>query len=220
MEFAALRGCPMMHSTLTIKYRAFYRPIFLYYCAQIHAMRLLISIFILAVMATSCKQDTLPKPKGFLRLEYPSPQYKTWESPYPFAFETNQNSRVKTLHAGALEIRYPKMKATIYLTYKPVQGNLKALLRDAQKLTYDHVIKADQIIEQPFVNPDHKVYGMLYQLQGNAATQAQFYATDSLHHFMQGSVYFYARPNFDSVYPAAVYLKRDVRRLMESLQWK
>jgi len=174
----------------------------------------------MACLTTACKKEALPKPKGFLRLDYPAPQYKPWQAKYPFGFETNVMTKVKAINPGALEIHYPQMKATIYLTYKPVQANLKALLRDAQKLTYDHVIKADQIIEQPFVNPDHRVYGMLYQLQGNAATQAQFYATDSVHHFMQGSVYFYARPNFDSVYPAAAYLKRDLRRLMESLHWQ
>jgi hypothetical protein len=42
------------------------------------------------------------------------------------------------------------MKATIYLTYKPVNNNINVLLRDAQKLTYEHVIKADDILEQPF----------------------------------------------------------------------
>jgi hypothetical protein len=40
------------------------------------------------------------------------------------------------------------MKATIYLTYKPVNNNLIALPKDAQKLTFEHVIKADDILEQ------------------------------------------------------------------------
>jgi gliding motility-associated lipoprotein GldD len=93
-------------------------------------------------------------------------------------------------------------------------------LRDAQKLTYEHVIKADDILEQPFANKDHKVYGMFYQVDGNAATNAQFYVTDSTKHFMDFSVYFYAKPNFDSVMPAASYIKNDMRRLMESLRWK
>jgi hypothetical protein len=48
------------------------------------------------------------------------------------------------------------MKATIYLTYKPVNNNLIAL-KDAQKLTFEHVIKADDILEQPYLNPEKKV---------------------------------------------------------------
>jgi gliding motility-associated lipoprotein GldD len=85
------------------------------------------------------------------------------------------------------------MKATIYLTYKPVNNNINVLLRDAQKLTYEHVIKADDILEQPYLNPK-KVYGMFYQVDGNAATNSQFYATDSTKHFVTGSVYFMQSP--------------------------
>jgi hypothetical protein len=50
-------------------------------------------------------------------------------------------------------ITYPKMKATIYLTYKPVTKNINELLRET---TYEHVIKADDILEQPYLNPDKK----------------------------------------------------------------
>ena len=117
-------------------------------------------------------------------------------------------------------ITYPKMKATIFLTYKPVQGNLEALLRDTQKLTYKHVIKADNILEQPYINVKQGVYGMFYRLGGNAATNANFYVTDSTHHFLSGSMYFYAKPNFDSIMPAADYIKNDMQNLIETLQWK
>jgi gliding motility-associated lipoprotein GldD len=112
------------------------------------------------------------------------------------------------------------MKATLYLNYKPVRGDIKLLLRDAQKLTYEHVIKADDIVEQPFLNKDKKVFGMFYSVSGNAATNAQFYATDSIKNFIDCSVYFYAKPNFDSIMPATDYVKKDMRRLMESLKWK
>ena len=112
------------------------------------------------------------------------------------------------------------MKATVHLTYKPVDNNIDLLLRDAQKLTYEHVIKADDILEQPYINPNGKVYGMFYRVSGNAATNAQFYATDSVRHFVAGSLYFYAKPNFDSIMPAASYIRDDMQRIMETLRWK
>jgi gliding motility-associated lipoprotein GldD len=62
-----------------------------------------------------------------------------------------------------------KMKATIYLTYKPVNNNINVLLRDAQKLTYEHVIKADDILEQPYLNPAKKKYTVCFIR--NAATR-------------------------------------------------
>ncbi len=82
------------------------------------------------------------------------------------------------------------------------------------------MVKADNILEQRFVNEDTGVYGMFYEVKGNAASQAQFYATDSIRHFVTGALYFYAKPNYDSIYPAAIYLQNDVRRIMESLKWK
>lgn len=174
----------------------------------------------LLLMLCSCKDEVLPKPAGFLRLDYPEAKYVNFQNPCPFSFEMNENAVIKGEKECGFAITYPKMKATIYLTYKPVNNNIEKLLRDAQKLTYEHVIKADDILEQPYLNPEKKVYGMFYQVNGNAATNSQFYATDSTKHFITGSVYFYTKPNFDSVMPAASYIKNDMQRLMETLKWK
>jgi gliding motility-associated lipoprotein GldD len=162
----------------------------------------------------------LPKPNGQLRLDYHEASYAHFENSCPVTFDLNEAAIIKSKHDCGFTINYPKMKATIYMSYKPVKNNIDVLLRDAQKLTYEHVIKADDILEQPFINKNHNVYGMFYQVNGNAATNAQFYVTDSTKHFIDCSVYFYAKPNFDSVMPAASYIKNDMRRIMESLRWK
>lgn len=177
----------------------------------------LLSVFLLFV---GCKDDVLPKPTGQLRLDYTMAQYAHFENTCPFVFDINDKAVIKEKRDCNFTIDYPKMKATIYVSYKPVKNNIDALLKDAQKLTYEHVIKADDILEQPFINSDHKVYGMFYHVNGNAATHAQFYVTDSVKHFIDCSVYFYAKPNFDSIMPAASYVKNDMQRLMESLRWK
>ncbi len=180
-------------------------------------------IFVLPLLATaffSCKDDAIPKPAGHLRLEYPVAEYEKFDENCPFTFERNAISVVNNKGNCDFTINYPKMKATIYLTYKPITGNVQTHLLDAQQLTYKHTVKADDIVEQPFVNPDDKVYGMMYRVGGNAATNALFYATDSTKHFINGSVYFYAKPNFDSILPAANYMREDMRKLMETLRWK
>lgn len=179
-----------------------------------------IVIALFATVLFSCKDDVLPKPAGQLRLDYPVADYVMFSDNCPFTFEVNEEVDVKENKNCGFTIDYPKMKATIYLTYKPVSGNIDKLLRDAQKLTFEHVIKADAIQEQPFINPDSKVYGMFYRVNGNAATNAQFYVTDSLKHFVTGSVYFYAKPNFDSIMPATSYVRDDMQHLMESMKWK
>jgi len=179
-----------------------------------------VATILLTLTLVSCKDDVMPKPASFLRLDYPEATYANFEGNCPFSFQMNDAAIIKDEKNCGFAITYPKMKATIYLTYKPVNGDIEKLLKDAQKLTYEHVIKADDILEQPYLNPEKKVYGMFYQVDGNAATNSQFYVTDSTKHFITGSVYFYAKPNFDSIMPAASYIKNDMRQLMETLKWK
>lgn len=186
--------------------------------------RLLIpSIFLLL---NSCGDNSLPKPKAQLRLDYPTPEYKITNLDLPFTFEENKITKnitnIKVNNdstALGIDINYPELKGTIYLTYNKINGNLISLIKDAQNLTQKHTIKADEIIEQKFIDNKHKVYGMFYEVGGNAASQSQFYVTDSINHFLNGSLYFYAKPNYDSIYPAAVYLKNDIKHIMETLKW-
>ena len=179
-----------------------------------------ILLFLPLSLLWSCKSDVLPKPSGQLRLDYVNPKYIPFDQPTPYNFDINQQATLKSKGNSNYEIHYPKMKATIYLSYKPVAQNIDQLLRDAQKLTYEHVVKADDIAEQPFINRDNRVFGMFYDVNGNAATNAQFYVTDSTKHFVNCSVYFYAKPNFDSILPAVDYLKKDMRHAMETFRWK
>lgn len=183
----------------------------------------LVWLFIVGIFTlSSCKEDVLPKPNASLRLDYPEASYKTYDdASCPFIFDMNADGSVKREKNCDLSIHYPKMKATIYLTFKPVRNNnLDSLLRDAQSLLYKHVIKADDILEQPFLNKKENVYGMYYAVNGNAATNAQFYLTDSTRYFVDCSVYFYAKPNFDSIMPAASYLRNDLQNMMESFRWR
>ena len=175
---------------------------------------------LLAFVLFGCKEDAVPRPRAMLRLEYPPQAYRVMESDCPFRFEYNQQARSEFGEDCNMVLDYRGMKGSIFLTYKPVEGNLRELLSDAQKLSYEHVVKADNIMEQPYMNRHDRVYGMFYEVKGDAASQSQFYVTDSLNHFVTGSLYFYAKPNYDSILPAAVYLQKDIRRIMESIRWK
>ena len=167
-------------------------------------------------------EEEQPKPKGFLALEYPKAKYQELKKDCPFTFEVNELAEVNRSRNGencAIDLDYKLLNGTVFITYRPVQGNLDSLLTDAQKLPLRHTIKADAIEGAVYTNPSHNTYGMFYEVSGNAASQAQFYVTDSVSHFLTGSVYFNAQPNFDSIYPAAAYLKQDIRHLMETVKW-
>jgi len=175
-------------------------------------------ILIFSIFLVSCGDDVLPKPKAMLRLEYPESSKKMLVSE-KFKFEHNARAQVKKNTNFSVTLDYPFMKGSIFITYKEVNNNLEELLADAQKLSYEHVVKADNITEQPFINKKDRVFGMFYEVAGDAASQAQFYVTDSTQHFVTGSLYFRAKPNYDSIYPAAIYLQKDIRGIMESLRW-
>ncbi len=179
----------------------------------------------------SCKDNIVPKPKAYLRLEYPQANYsKMRVDSTPFSFEVNKLAtkvalkKIKsTTESYGINIVYPTLKGTIYLTYKSIKNNpenLIAFLRDAQNFTQKHTAKADEIIDRAYENKKNKVYGMFYEIGGNAASQSQFYVTDSVEHFLTGSLYFYAKPNYDSIFPAAKYLEKDIKHIMETVSWK
>ncbi|MGB7841977.1 MAG: gliding motility lipoprotein GldD [Salinimicrobium sp.] len=180
-------------------------------------------LMVFMLLLQSCNDDVQPKPKAFLFLEYPQAAYEQLERECPFTFEKN-TAAVAKHPAGApdcwLNLEYELQNGTIFITYQPVIGNLDSLLTDAQKLPLQHTIMADAIEGDVYTNPYHRTYGMFYEVEGNAASQAQFYLTDSTEHFLTGSVYFNVQPNFDSILPAAAYLKNDIKHLMETVRWR
>lgn len=189
----------------------------------------LLFVFIILLLL-ACQNDYTPKPKAYLRLDYPEPNYKTVTHDLPFSFDKNTLADpliIKSLNADNLSyginLNYPTLKGTVFLTYKAVEGNQESLndfLRDAQKFTFEHTKMADEIPAYPYENSENRVYGMLSVVKGNVASPAQFYVTDSTEHFLTGSLYFESRPNYDSILPAASYIQKDMRHLMETLKWK
>lgn len=183
-------------------------------------MRKLI-LLLLTLTIISCGEETLPKPKAYLSLEYPKKVYKKITIQKPYSFETAQITQTKDLPKNWIKVEYPSLNASVDVTYRPVDKNLRELLIEAEKLVFEHAIKADQITAPvEYANPNKKVYGSLYQILGNAASQVQFHATDSSKHFLKGSLFFYTKPNYDSILPAVEYIKKDMIHMMETLEWK
>ncbi|GAA4294640.1 gliding motility lipoprotein GldD [Aestuariibaculum suncheonense] len=195
-------------------------------------MKYNIYLFLLIVLCVSCGEDYIPKPKAFLRLDYPEHKYSRPDfTGLPFSFETNKLAtevNVKPMRSSVesygVDLQYPSMKGTIFITYKAVNNDKKVLekyLRDAEKLTIEHMIKAEEVPPMfPFENKKERVYGVFSEVKGDVASPAQFYVTDSVNHFLTGSLYFYAKPNYDSILPAANYLEKDIQHIMETLRWK
>jgi gliding motility-associated lipoprotein GldD len=176
--------------------------------------------FLVAMFFNSCEEDSIPKPKAQLRLEYPVAKYEKLSTGCPFTFDYSTEAKIQVNEKCWVNINYPGLKASINITYRPVQNNLQELFLEAEKLTFNHTIKADGISSVPYEDKVNKLYGALYKVTGNAASPIQFHLTDSSKHFITGAVYFNVPPNFDSILPAVTYLERDIQHLMESAKWK
>lgn len=176
--------------------------------------------FFFVLIFLGCKVDTLPKPKAYLALKYPVKQYKNLQLQRPYTFKVSKNATVINKPNNWLSIQYPKLKASVDITYRPLQNNIAEVLKEAEKLVFKHAVKAEQIIPKDFTNYNKRVFGSMYQITGNAASHLQFHVTDSTKNFIKGSLYFYAKPNYDSILPAVAYIKSDVLKLVESLEWK
>lgn len=178
------------------------------------------AIVFLAFILVSCGKETLPKPAPYLKLQYPTPTYLKIESDCPYGFEISNLAKINFNNNCSGSVEYPHLKATIYITYRPINNNLDEILKEVEKLTFEHTLKADVINAMPYENFEKKVFGKLYNIEGNVATNIQFRATDSVNHVLSGALYFYTQPNYDSIVPAIKYLEKDIVHLIETLEWK
>jgi len=177
-------------------------------------------VLLLILMLSSCDDNIYPRPRGNVRLEYPEAKYNTYHSDeLRMSFQKSDQALAERKSDTWMNLYYPKMNSRIHMTYFDVDGNIVDLIRDINKLTDEHKIKASGIIPHQYSNPDAKVYGMVYEIIGNSASNIQFYATDSVSHIVSGSLYFRVRPNADSLRPAVQYIKKDIITLLETIKW-
>ncbi|MBL4652406.1 MAG: gliding motility lipoprotein GldD [Flavobacteriales bacterium] len=174
----------------------------------------------------SCEEEYSPKPLGYFRIDLPEHTYKHFSPENcPYSFDINKRafidqSRTKDTEPCWVNVHYPRFKSTIHISYKEVKGDLKQFLEDSRTLVYKHTAKASDIQERLVINDSSKVYGLVYFLEGNAASSMQFYLTDSTNHFLRGALYFNAKPNPDSIAPVQEFIRQDIIHFIESFKWK
>jgi gliding motility-associated lipoprotein GldD len=189
-------------------------------------------LFCLAVSLSSCHGDYTPKPKAYPRIVFPEKKYDLYdpaECPFKFEIPVYASISPDTIYFGErlvsnlcwLNINFPAFNGTINLTYKDINPNqtLEKLIEDAHKLSFKHTQKADYINEIKIEN-EHGAGGILYDVGGDAASNVQFFLTDSTHHFIRGALYFNNEPNTDSMGPIVNFVKADMNRMLKTFEWK
>jgi len=187
-----------------------------------------IGYLLFAFFLVACQSNSGPKPRGYYRIDLPEKNYVELAKDYPFTFVFPEYSEINKYEGvnregedtdNWLNIDFPSFGAHLYLTYKPVSNNLGDLIEDSHSFVYKHVSVADGIEQVTFINEEESVYGLLFDIKGNAATSLQFYLTDSISRFMRGALYFDCEPNRDSLAPLIKFLRRDIEVLMENFTW-
>jgi gliding motility-associated lipoprotein GldD len=187
----------------------------------------IVTYFVLGLLFlfSACQKQGNPKQKAYFRISLPEKMYKKFISPdcgysfnYPH-YATVLNDTDPNSEPCWINIKFPDFKADIHISYKKINNNLEEYLEDSQTLVYKHVIKADAINEIPITNSKTNVYGIIYNIKGNAATPIQFYLTDSINHFLRASLYFNVHPNKDSLAPVIDFLISDIDSLVNSFEW-
>ena len=207
-------------------------------------------LFILPVILFfACNSTYTSKKTGYFKIDLPDKKYVLFDEPgVPYSFEYPEYASIvkdSTYFDANPEndywrnIDFKKLNAKIFLSYKAVGG--KALYKiKMPNGTYKDSIginKYDKMINDAFnltnKNDDvatskkdslfktaNNVSGLLFKLGGNAATQRQFFMTDTTKNFIRGALYFYASPNADSVRPVVDFIQQDIDHLIKTFRWK
>jgi gliding motility-associated lipoprotein GldD len=183
---------------------------------------------LISLSLASCgeEEDTIaPKPRAYYRIAFPEKKYVAYDADCPYIFERPAYSEMgKDLNTGAqpcwLNVEFPSLKGTLHLSYHEVKGNILTYMEDTYTLASKHQIKASGIEEKLVSKDSAKVYGLIYEIGGNAASSIQFFLTDSTKHFVRGALYFNAVPNTDSLAPVIDFVRKDIYHLIDTFEWK
>ena len=120
---------------------------------------------------------------------------------------------------GELMLHHKRLSPTdsIHLLTKLVVSNVES-----------HKFKSERIDKSPIANREKRMFGYFYELEGDMATNFQFYLTDSISQFVWGQVLM----DFQAFHKEGIpkdadtkarimdYIKKDLEVFIENFSWK
>ena len=190
-------------------------------------LSIVIGIVLLISGAYSCGDSgTMPKPKGYYRIEIPQTQYMDLSlDELPCSFNVSQLVTVElpseNTSGNWINLTYPSLNVKIYCSFHQITpADLSILENECRELVSKNAKNADAITEQLYENPEMRVYGMLFSIEGETVSPVQFMLTDSSTRFFRGALFYECKPNVDSLAPVTHYLNENVIELIQSFQWQ
>ncbi|MBS3914929.1 MAG: gliding motility lipoprotein GldD [Bacteroidetes bacterium] len=179
----------------------------------------------------SCGGDNyVPKPRAYPRIYLPEKKYYVFDTSFcPYTFEIPEYSKMeKDTNTGYtpeltwFNLNFKPFGATLHITHYNFTSwaFYDSLVSDSRKLVNKHLLKANDILEEPISSVNPNLHGVIFRIEGNTATNYNFYVTDSVRNFFRGALYFNRITNQDSIAPVYQFIKTDVEHLIKTFKWK
>lgn len=189
--------------------------------------RLVYCLVIACILAGCGNHDYSPKPRGYFRIDFPEKAYQDYTGGCPFTFQYPKYANIvpddyRISKPCWVNMEFPQFKGTLHLSYEdiPSKAIFDSLIEHSHEFAFKHTVKATSIEEQKLLFPEKKVYGIYYIIDGNTASSAQFFLTDSTKHFIRASLYFKNKPQIDSIQPVLNFIKKDMDVMIKTFKWK
>jgi len=180
----------------------------------------------------ACQDFTpVPKPRAYPKVVYPEKVYKAFDESYcNFSFEQPAYAAIehdttffdeKAKDDCWFNITVKELNAKIFCSYYPIRSrkDFDEMVKDAFEMTNKHNVKASYIEELQVSRKKDQVYGVVFNVEGPAASSYQFFLTDSTKHFLRGALYFNTEIRPDSLEPVIDFMREDLDHLVNTLKW-
>lgn len=190
-------------------------------------MKIMRNIFmflcVLALFACSEEAPSIPRPRGYPRIELPKGYahkvFSNTTCPCEFEYPDFGTITLDKPDSCWVDISFPQFGAKWHVTFKDAiatrtsRGEHFELYR---KMIYKHIKKASEIRELPYQNDSG--YGTIFELTGNVGTPQEIFFGDSTRVMMIAFYYSRADQN-DSLQPVTQMMKSELMHMLETFKW-
>lgn len=195
-------------------------------------MKTINTLLVILLLSIACNNDVqVPKPPVYPRIIYPEKAYIMIEEGLPYQFEQPVYAQLVSTKESKFSVnsdeRYWKnlnftpFNATLHISYSALSSkkDLDDLREETRKLAFEHSFRADDIQTIEMSREADQIFGNMYLIEGNTATNLNFYLTDSSKHFFRAALYFNRKTTPDSILPVYQFVKDDIEHLINTFQW-
>jgi gliding motility-associated lipoprotein GldD len=119
-----------------------------------------------------------------------------------------------------VKIKNSSLSSTLYLSSINVKDNFSLIDSDFTKKVQENSTNAFAVNVSEYNDVENRVFAKYFSFVGNVPSNTQFYITDSTSVYLKGSLYFDSKPNYDSLLPSIYLINNDIRKMIQTFNWK